>query len=177
MSVGTVRLWDPVIRIGHWSLVAAFVGDYFLNEAGDGWHRWLGYYAVAVVLVRLAWGFVGPRPARWADFWPTPSRLIAHGRTLLRGGHMHRLGHSPLGGLVMILMLALMLGLGVSGFLMEEVDYFWGEDLPRDIHVLMADSLLALAGLHVLAALVESVRMKENLPWSMVTGRRKPLRD
>ncbi|MHC5349368.1 cytochrome b/b6 domain-containing protein [Metapseudomonas furukawaii] len=177
MSVGTVRLWDPVIRIGHWSLVAAFVGDYFLNEAGDGWHRWLGYYAVAVVLVRLAWGFVGPRPARWADFWPTPSRLIAHGRALLRGGHMHRLGHSPLGALVMILMLALMLGLGVSGFLMEEVDYFWGEDLPRDIHVLMADSLLALAGLHVLAALVESVRMKENLPWSMVTGRRKPLRD
>ena len=42
MSVGTVRLWDPVIRIGHWSLVAAFVGDYFLNEAGDSLEGILG---------------------------------------------------------------------------------------------------------------------------------------
>ncbi|MCY1314373.1 hypothetical protein D9M70_650030 [compost metagenome] len=56
---------------------------------------------------------------------------------------------------------------------MEEIDYFWGEDLPRDIHVLMADSLFALASLHVLAALVESIRLRENLPWSMVTGRRR----
>jgi cytochrome b len=177
VSTDTVRLWDPVVRIGHWSLVAAFIGDYFLNEAGDGWHRWLGYYAVAVVLVRLAWGFVGPRPARWADFWPRPARLVAHARALLTGGHMPRMGHSPLGGLVMILMLLLMFGLGVTGFLMEEVDYFWGEDLPRDIHVFMADSLFWLACLHVGAALVESVRTRENLPWSMVTGRRKTLHD
>ncbi|GLZ88463.1 cytochrome b561 [Metapseudomonas resinovorans] len=177
MSTETVRLWDPVIRIGHWSLVAAFIGDYFLNEAGDGWHRWLGYYAVAVVLVRLVWGFVGPASARWADFSPRPSQLVAHARTLLSGGHLHRMGHSPLGGLVMILMLLLMFGLGVTGFLMEEVDYFWGEDLPRDIHEFMADSLFWLACLHVLAALVESVRLRENLPWSMVTGRRKVLRD
>ena len=173
MSAATVRLWDPVVRIGHWSLVAAFIGDYFLNEAGDGWHRWLGYYAVTVVLVRLVWGFVGPRSARWADFWPRPARLLAHARTLISGGHFHHMGHSPLGGLVMILMLLLMFGLGVTGFLMEEVDYFWGEDLPRDIHVFMADSLFALASLHVLAALVESFRLRENLPWSMVTGRRR----
>ncbi|AOE87598.1 cytochrome b/b6 domain-containing protein [Pseudomonas sp. TCU-HL1] len=173
MSTDTVRLWDPVIRIGHWSLVAAFIGDYFLNEAGDGWHRWLGYYAVAVVLVRVAWGFVGPRSARWADFWPRPARLVTHAKALLSGGYLHHMGHSPLGGLVMILMLLLMVGLGVTGFLMEEVDYFWGEDLPRDIHVFLADSLFWLACLHVAAALVESVRMRENLPWSMVTGRRK----
>ncbi|MCY1216594.1 Prokaryotic cytochrome b561 [compost metagenome] len=177
MSAETVRLWDPVVRIGHWSLVAAFIGDYFLNEAGDGWHRWLGYYAVAVVLVRLVWGFVGPGPARWADFWPQPARLAAHARALLTGGHMHRMGHSPLGGLVMILMLLLMAGLGVTGFLMEEVDYFWGEDLPRDIHVFMADSLFWLACLHVAASVVESLRMRENLPWSMVTGRRKAMHD
>ncbi|MDH4611703.1 cytochrome b/b6 domain-containing protein [Pseudomonas sp. BN102] len=174
MSTETVRLWDPVVRIGHWSLVAAFIGDYFLNEAGDGWHRWLGYYAVAVVLVRVVWGFVGPRPARWADFWPRPARLVNHAKVLLRGGHLHHLGHSPLGGLVMILMLLLMFGLGVTGFLMEEIDYFWGEDLPRDIHVFMADGLFGLACIHVLAALVESVRTRENLPWSMVTGRRRP---
>ncbi|MBT8767974.1 cytochrome b/b6 domain-containing protein [Metapseudomonas boanensis] len=173
MSSETLRLWDPLVRICHWILVAAFIGDYFLNEAGDGWHRWLGYAALAAVLVRLVWGFVGPRSARWVDFWPTPTRLARHLRVLVRGGHMHHLGHSPLGGLVMILMLLLMTGLGISGFLMEEIDYFWGEDLPRDIHVFMADSVFALACLHVFAAIVESFRLRENLPWSMVTGQRR----
>ncbi|WP_137886986.1 cytochrome b/b6 domain-containing protein [Pseudomonas sp. 2FE] len=175
MSDGTLRLWDPVVRLCHWSLVVAFFADYFLNEAGDGWHRWLGYYAVAWLLIRLVWGFIGSAAARWADFWPTPARLTEHVRALLGGRPHHRLGHSPLGGLVMILMLLLMLGLGISGFMLEEIDYFWGEDLPRDVHAFFADALFALVCLHVTAALVESLRLQENLPLSMFTGRRRQL--
>ncbi|UVJ46687.1 cytochrome b/b6 domain-containing protein [Pseudomonas sp. LS1212] len=173
MTVEKVRLWDPVVRLCHWSLVIAFVGDYFLNEEGDGWHRWLGYYAVLIVLVRLAWGFVGPQSARWSDFWPTPTRVKGHLSALFSGEDHHRMGHSPLGALVMILMLCLMLGLGISGFLMEEVDYFWGEDLPRDIHEFMADSLLVLVCVHLAAALFESLRLRENLPLSMLSGNRR----
>lgn len=173
MNTETLRLWDPLVRFCHWSLVVAFVGDYFLNEEGDGWHRWLGYYAVVVVLVRLVWGFIGSPAARWSDFWPTPARLVGHTRALLGGQSYHRMGHSPIGALVMVLMLLLMVGLGITGFLMEEVDYFWGEDLPRDIHELMANALLALVCVHIAAAVVESVRLRENLPLSMITGNRR----
>ncbi|VVO28611.1 cytochrome b/b6 domain-containing protein [Pseudomonas fluorescens] len=173
MNTGTQRLWDPLVRFCHWSLVIAFVGDYFLNEEGDGWHRWLGYYAVGVVLVRVAWGFIGSPAARWADFWPTPARLVGHTRALLGGKDYRRMGHSPIGALVMVLMLLLMVGLGITGFLMEEVDYFWGEDLPRDIHELMANALLTLVCVHIAAAVVESVRLRENLPLSMITGKRR----
>ncbi|MCY1348286.1 Prokaryotic cytochrome b561 [compost metagenome] len=175
MSGVTLRLWDPLVRICHWSLAGAFVGNYFINEAGETWHLWLGYYAVAVVVVRSIWGFIGSPAARWSDFWPTPRRLLGHARALLAGEDYHRMGHSPIGALVMILMLLLMLGLGISGFLMTEVDYFWGEDLPRDIHEAMATSLFALVGLHIAAALVESLRLRENLPLSMVTGMRRRL--
>ncbi|MNM62513.1 Prokaryotic cytochrome b561 [compost metagenome] len=73
----------------------------------------------------------------------------------------------------MVLMLALLLGLGISGFLMEEIDYFWGEDGPRDIHEYMANALLALVCVHITAAVFESLRLKENLPLSMITGRRR----
>ena len=125
MSAATVRLWDPVVRLFHWSLAGAFLANYFFTEEGEDWHRWLGYYAVAWLAIRLVWGFVGTPAARWADFWPTPARLGAHLRALIGGQPYHRLGHSPLGALVMILMMGLMLGLGVTGFLMEEVDYFW----------------------------------------------------
>ena len=173
MSETTLRLWDPLVRFCHWSLVLAFVAGYFFTEEGDGWHRWLGYYAVFIVLIRTVWGFVGTPAARWQDFWPTPARLKWHVHALFNGENYHRLGHSPLGALVMVLMLVLMVGLGLSGFLLEEVDYFWGEDLPRDIHEYMANTLLALVCVHIGAALFESVRLKENLPMSMITGRRR----
>ena len=173
MKAETLRLWDPLVRLCHWSLVVAFVGDYFLTEEGDDWHRWLGYYAVAVVLVRAVWGFIGSPAARWSDFWPTPTRLVRHARALFCGEDYHRMGHSPLGALVMVLMLVLLVGIGISGFLMEEVDYFWGEDLPRDIHGFMANALFALVCVHIVAAVVESLRLRENLPLSMITGVRR----
>lgn len=173
MKAETLRLWDPLVRVCHWSLVVVFISDYFLNEEGDSWHRWLGYYAVAVVLVRLVWGFIGPPSARWSDFWPTPTRVAQHGRALFSGKGYHRMGHSPIGAVVMVLMLLLMTSLGISGFLMEEVDYFWGEDWLRDVHEVMANALLALVCVHIVAALVESLRLRENLPLSMITGHRR----
>src|SRR3989338_3892041 len=134
MKTDTLRMWDPLVRLFHWSLAGAFIGNYFFTEEGEDWHRWLGYYAVAWLVIRLLWGFIGSPAARWSDFWPTRTRLVEHGRALLGGRPYHRLGHSPIGALVMLLMMALMLGLGVSGFLMEEIDYFWGADLPEELH-------------------------------------------
>lgn len=177
MQMATVRLWDPLVRLFHWSLAGVFVANYFFNEAGDDWHSWLGYYACAWLVVRIIWGFVGPQSARWADFWPTRARLVTHVTALVRGQPFHRLGHSPLGALVMLLMMAATLGLGITGFLMQEVDALWGADWPMDLHSWIADSLLVLACLHVFAALFESFRLRENLPLSMITGRRRKLRD
>jgi cytochrome b len=171
----TVKVWDPLVRLCHWSLALAFFANYFVTEEGEGWHRWIGYYAVAWLALRFAWGFVASDAAAWSNFFPTPARLRAHLRALLRGGDLHRLGHSPLGALVMILMMAAMLALGVTGFMMEEMDYFWGEEWLEELHEWLADGLAGLVGLHLLAALVESLRLRENLPLSMLTGRRRPL--
>ncbi|MDM9595824.1 Cytochrome b [Pseudomonas guariconensis] len=175
--MASVRLWDPLLRCCHWSLVFVFFANSFFNEEGDDWHQWLGYYALGVVIVRLVWGFVGPRSARWADFWPTPTRLAAHARALRRGEHYQRLGHTPIGALVMVLMLACVVGLGVTGWLSQEVDALWGVDWPNDVHSFLANALLALVCVHLLAALVESLRLKENLPLSMLTGRRRQPHD
>ncbi|WP_028695943.1 cytochrome b/b6 domain-containing protein [Pseudomonas cremoricolorata] len=175
MTAASIRLWDPLIRVFHLSIAAVFVGNYFFNEAGDDWHRWLGYYAATWLAIRLVWGFIGPRSARWADFWPTPQRVREHAMALLRGRDCHRLGHSPIGGLVMLLMMASIASLAMSGFLMREVDALWGADWPMTIHSVSADTLLVLIIVHVTAALFESVRLRENLPLSMLTGRRRPL--
>ncbi|KWU51013.1 cytochrome b/b6 domain-containing protein [Pseudomonas palleroniana] len=177
MPGDSLRLWDPLVRLFHLSIAGVFIANYALNEAGDTWHVWLGYYAMAWLLVRTVWGFVGPRSARWADFWPTPKRLKAHVRSLLNRNPQHRLGHSPLGALVMVLMLSALLTLGVSGFLMQEVDALWGADWPLQVHASATNVLLALVCVHVLAAVFESIQVKDNLPLSMLTGRRKRLPD
>ncbi|WP_367253547.1 cytochrome b/b6 domain-containing protein [Pseudomonas sp. stari2] len=173
----SLRLWDPVVRMFHLSIAGVFAANYFFNEAGDDWHVWLGYYAMGWLLVRLVWGFVGPRSARWSDFWPTPSRLAAHARSLIAGRPEHRLGHSPIGALVMIAMLLAMLTVGLSGWAMEEIDALWGADWPLQVHETAADALLALVIVHIAAALFESVQVRDNLPLSMLTGRRRRLPD
>ncbi|KKO13991.1 MULTISPECIES: cytochrome b/b6 domain-containing protein [Pseudomonas] len=172
-SEGTVQLWDPLLRLCHWSIAVVFFANYFFNEEGEDWHQWLGYYALAVVVVRVIWGFVGPRSARWADFWPTPASLIGHARALLHGELDHHMGHSPIGALVMVLMLTCIAGLGLTGWASQEVDALFGVDWPMDLHSWLANALLVLVCVHVLAAIYESVRMRENLPWSMLTGRRR----
>jgi cytochrome b len=123
------------------------------------------------------WGFIGPRSARWADFWPTPKRVKTHLRSLLNRRPHHRLGHSPIGALVMLLMLLALLTIGISGFLMQEVDALWGADWPLQIHETAANVLLGLVCIHVLAAVFESIQVRDNLPLSMLTGRRKRLPD
>ena len=175
MATETLRLWDPLVRLFHWSLAGVFIANYFFNEAGESWHIWLGYYALAWLPVRVVWGFIGSPAARWSDLWPTSARLAEHARALVAWRPYHRLGHSPLGALVMILMMLCILALGVSGFMMEEIDYFWGEDWLQELHELFAHGLLVLVCLHLLAALVESLRLRENLPLSMITGRRRKL--
>ncbi|WP_060844089.1 cytochrome b/b6 domain-containing protein [Pseudomonas sp. St29] len=175
MPHASLRLWDPLVRLFHLSIAGVFIGNYFFNEAGDDWHVWLGYYAMAWLLLRTVWGFVGPRSARWSDFWPTRARLARHLRSLWAGRPEHRLGHSPLGALVMLLMLLALVLIGVSGFLMEEVDALWGADWPLQVHETSADVLLGLVLLHVCAAIFESLQVRDNLPLSMLTGRRRPL--
>lgn len=176
MQGASVKLWDPVVRLCHWSLALVFFSNYFLNESGGDWHNALGYYAGFWLVVRFGWGFLAPAPsARWSDFWPTQARLKAHFQALTSGNEYHRLGHSPIGALVMVLMLLLMLGLGITGFLMTEVDYFWGADGPLMAHELFANTLLLLIGVHLSAAVFESHRLGDNLPRSMITGLRKPL--
>jgi len=59
MSAQTEKLWDSLIRLFHWSIAGIFIANYFFNEAGDSWHQWLGYIAVAWLVVRFFWGFFG----------------------------------------------------------------------------------------------------------------------
>ena len=63
-----VRVWDAFVRIAHWSLVVAVVASWLTRHGGGRLHEWLGYAALAIVVARVVWGFVGPVTARFRNF-------------------------------------------------------------------------------------------------------------
>ena len=164
-----VPVWDRFVRVFHWSLVACVVFNQFVDDDGERVHQWAGYLAVALVLARIVWGFAGSRHARFADFFPTPARVRQHVGALLAGEVPHTDGHNALGALMMLALLALVLALGLSGW-MQTLDAFWGEAWLQEVHELLANSLIALAALHAASALVMGRLERTRLVRAMVTG-------
>lgn len=168
-----VKVWDPFVRLFHWSLVGCVLLNQFVLEEGETPHQWAGYIASALVLARVVWGFIGTRHARFADFFPTPARLVRHLKALRQGQHPAYAGHNPLGALMMLALMALVLALGVTGWL-QGTDAFFGEEWLQELHEALANGLLIAAGVHAAAAIVMGRIERVNLVKAMVTGIKRP---
>lgn len=165
----SVRVWDPFVRLFHWSLVGCVLLNLCVLEKGEGPHRWVGYVAAGLVLARIVWGFIGPRHARFSDFFPTPRRLAAHLRALREGRHVRYLGHNPLGALMMLALMALVLALGLTGWL-QGIDTYWGQAWLEELHEALVNALMLATGLHATAALVMGQFEDVSLVRAMFTG-------
>lgn len=104
-SANTVKVWDPLVRFGHWLLVIAFFTAYFTEDEWLTAHVWAGYLVGAIVLIRVAWGFVGTRHARFADFLYAPREILAYLRGLFTGTAGNYVGHNPAAGAMVIALL------------------------------------------------------------------------
>ena len=168
-TVASRRVWDPLVRVFHWSLVVCVLLNLMVVDDGEDLHQWLGYAAAALVGVRLVWGFIGPRHARFADFFPTPRRVANHVRALLGGEPEHHWGHNPLGALMVFALLAMVLSLGLTGW-MQTLDAFWGVEWLMDLHEGLGEWLLPMVGLHAVATIVMGRIERTRLVKAMVTG-------
>jgi cytochrome b len=175
MAVATpsVRVWDPVVRLFHCTLVAA-VATAFLVEEGSRLHDAAGYVVLALIAVRLVWGLIGPSHARFASFLAGPAALARYLTDLVRGRPQRFLGHNPAGAVMILALLATLTVAAGSGWLMT-TDRFWGVAWVEELHEGSAWFALALVGVHVLGVVVSSVLHREDLVRAMVTGR-KPAR-
>lgn len=164
-------LWGPFVRFFHWSLAAGIVLNYWLLEAGETPHEWLGYALVTLVLARVGWGIRGPEErARFSRFIVGPRRILASLRNPAADYRRHE-GHSPLGGWMVLCQLSLVLLIGVSGW-MQELDAFWGEDWVELLHEYSAHVLIATVAVHVTAVLWIQYRYRQDLVRSMLWKRR-----
>lgn len=168
-SPARVRVWDRFVRVFHWSLVACMAGAYLLEDVPRLVHEILGYTALALVAARIVWGFVGRGHARFASFVPGPRRLAGYVGAMVRGEEPRHLGHNPAAAVMILFLLAMVLAIGVSGFLMT-TDAFWGDEFMEDLHTTLVDVVLVAVALHVAAAVYESWKHRENLVASMFSG-------
>lgn len=169
----TIKVWDPFVRIFHWSVAGICLVNLTVLDDGGQVHRWLGYVAAALLAARTVWGFVGSRHARFADFIPGPRRLAAYLAALARGREPRCIGHNPAAAVMILALAATLTGIAVTGW-MTTLDAFWGVDWVEELHESFADALIGLAVVHIAAAVIESVRHRENLILSMITGRKRP---
>lgn len=169
----TVRVWDPVVRIFHWTVVLGVVLNYAVLDAGKTAHRYIGYVVAAAVAIRLAWGFVGSRYARFAGFVVPPRDFASHATELVQRRHRRYVGHNPAGGWMIVALLGVLSVLCVTGW-MQTLDVFWGVEWIQTVHEVAANAVVAMAVVHVVAALAESAMHRENLVLAMFTGRKRP---
>ena len=171
-TAASILVWDPLVRLFHWTVVAGCLVNLFILTDGGFVHQVIGYVVAAALAVRIVWGFVGTRYARFSDFAPTPSRLRAYFADLAKGREKRHIGHNPLGAVMMLVLMALLAAVSVTGWMLG-LDRFWGVAWVLSLHEGIANAILVLALLHAAGALFGSWRHGENLVWSMVTGRKR----
>lgn len=185
MTDGNVKVWDICLRLFHWALAILFVlSSYsaFQDKFGiyADMHFLSGYTILILVVWRLIWGFVGSETARFAKFVGSPKAAVTHLLSMLRGEPYKTVGHSPLAGYSVLLMLILLLaqatmglfasdGMIFSGPLTRAVDSSMRSDLTS-WHRLLGVTLIWVVALHVLVVLCYAFLKRVNLVWPMISG-------
>ena len=175
-----IYVWDPLVRLFHWSLVVAFTVAYLTEDDLLNVHVWAGYLVGGLVVARVTWGFVGPAHARFADFLCSPADTLRYVRDLVLFRAKRHLGHSPGGGAMVVLLLLFLGATVVSGLVVYGGEQQAGPlagmftkdtgEKVEEVHELLANITLALVLAHIAAVVLASFVHGENLVRAMFTG-------
>ncbi len=168
----SVPVWDLFVRVFHWSLVGLFAVAYLSGEHAGRVHVLAGYTIAGLLALRIAWGCIGPRHARFSDFVRPPGVVVAHVRDAMLLRARRYLGHNPAGGLMVLALIAMLIATSVTGYLMM-TDSGWGSETLEEVHGALANATVALIALHVLGVLATSFAHGENLVKAMISGRKR----
>jgi cytochrome b len=168
----TVRVWDPLVRIFHWSLVGLFAIAFFTGDEWKNPHEIAGYVIAGLIALRVVWGVVGTRHARFSGFIYRPSTVLGYVRAALSLKAKRYLGHNPAGGAMVVALLLAISAIAATGYMMT-TNAFWGVAWVEEAHVITVYATLGLIGLHVAGVVFASVEHDENLVKSMITGRKR----
>jgi len=117
-----IKVWDPLVRIFHWSLLLFFTLAYFTGEEESSIHIYSGYIVLGLIIFRLIWGLIGSKYARFTQFVCAPKEIISYTKAFLSLSPKHYLGHNPLGGVMVLMLLASLFVVTLSGLKLYAVE-------------------------------------------------------
>ena len=166
------RVWDPLVRLFHWSLALSFTVAWLSANSWENVHIWAGFAAGGLIVLRLVWGVIGSPYARFTQFIRSPEAIIEYLKAIATGNEVRYVGHNPAGGAMIV---ALILGMGATAFTgwLLTTDAFWGVRWAQHLHNLSADGLLLLIVLHLAGVALASYRHRENLIRGMISGAKR----
>lgn len=179
----SVRVWDPLIRIFHWSLAGFFLLAYVTEDELLTVHVYAGYAVAALIVFRLIWGLIGTRHARFSDFVTGPAALARYLGQLVTGRAPRYLGHNPAGAAMIIALLISLALTAFTGMVLIAGDGmgplagtffagFSGKSV-EELHEFFANLSMSLVVVHVAGVLISSLLHRENLIRAMWTGRKR----
>ncbi|MCI2394426.1 cytochrome b/b6 domain-containing protein [Aliiroseovarius sediminis] len=185
------RIWDPLTRVFHWSLVVVVVTGWYLGRFGPtvmSLHYYMGYAVAGLLVVRLFWGIWGPKPVRFWSFIYGPRTTWNYIKNITKRTPSHWPGHNPVGALSVFAILAVLAAQIGTGLIADPDDFVnvgplasWVEfDTARwaaGTHRLLSKILLALVVLHVGAILYYRFWKREDLVRPMITGWKEVRKD
>jgi cytochrome b len=164
-------VWSKWVRLLHWTLALSMITSFITHEGGGRLHEWTGYLALAAASIRLILGFAGTGYWRFSQFVTGVKSTLAYARAVWEHREVRYLGHNPLGGWMVMALLADAVATGFTGWLYT-TDRFWGLAWLEELHGLLGYALLPLLFLHIAGAIFTSRRHHENLIASMLHGRK-----
>ncbi|MBR0701232.1 cytochrome b/b6 domain-containing protein [Bradyrhizobium diazoefficiens] len=172
MPPATIKVWDPFVRVFHWSLAGLFLLAYATGDEIEKVHIAAGYAIAGLLALRIVWGFVGPHHARFSDFVRSPRAVLTHLRDVALLRAPRYLGHNPAGGMMVVALIVTLLGTCTTGYMMT-TGSFWGAKWVEEVHETFAHITIGLVVVHVLGVLVASFEHRESLVTAMITGRKR----
>lgn len=179
----SVKVWDPLIRIFHWSLVFTFFIAFITEDDWMDLHILAGYAVSILIAFRLIWGIIGTRQARFLSFVKPPSVVISYFKQMLSLRVPHYLGHNPLAAVMVIALLSSIILVAFTGIVLiagegqgplaGTVYASWSGEWMEEIHEFFANFSLLLVIAHVSGVVVSSLLEGENLVKAMINGRKK----
>lgn len=171
-SAHSLMVWDPLVRLIHWSLALTILLNGVFVDEESSLHGWIGYAAVCLVVVRLVWGFIGPRHARFSAFPPNPVSAYKQLTALFKDDRTVHWSHNPLGALMVYNIWLTVLFLGATGHMMGTIQFF-GVEWVEEAHEIAFVWLLVSIMLHVIGVIFDTWRTGVHLIRSMIDGRKR----
>jgi cytochrome b len=171
MQAATKAVWSPWLRLMHWLLAAAMITSFATHEHVGTLHEASGYVALVVALLRVLLGFAASGYWRFGQFVRGPADTLAYARDVWARRETRYLGHNPLGGWMVLALLADAVGAGLTGWL-TTTDRFFGVGWLAELHDVLGHALLPLLALHLAGVVFTSIRHRENLVAAMLHGKK-----